>query len=130
MDDTKTVLVVDSDDKSRDLIFASAAKSGQIPIFCSSCDEARSLLALRRFNVVFCSDTLPDGKYAEVISAAKPTPVIVVSRLAEWGAYVAALHVGAFDYLASPPHAAEVDRILLSALKESSQALRAQPSAA
>jgi CheY-like chemotaxis protein len=69
-----TVLIVDSDDKTRDIVLESAVKHGEIPISCSSCGEARSLLAQQPFKVVFCSDSLPDREYAEVIRAAKPTP--------------------------------------------------------
>jgi len=47
-----------------------------------------------------------------MIEAAAPTPVIVLSRFAEWGPYLTALKAGAFDYLVCPPDGAEVDRIL------------------
>jgi DNA-binding NtrC family response regulator len=96
----------------------------------SSCGKARSLLEKRRFKVVFCSDSLPDGEYAEVIRAARPTPVIVLSRSADWDSYLAALQAGAFDYIACPPDQAEVDRILSSALNEHLQPLRQRSSAA
>jgi CheY-like chemotaxis protein len=72
--DVGTVLVVESDNNNRDIAFASAVKHGEIPIARSSFGEARSLLEKRRFKVVFCSDSLPDGEYAEVIRAARPTP--------------------------------------------------------
>ena len=112
----RTVLIVDSDDKTRDIVFETAVKHGVIPMSCSSCAEARSLLAKRPFKVVFCSDRLPDREYPEVIWAAKPTPVIVLSRLAEWESCLAAMQAGAFDYIACPPYKVEVDRILSSAL--------------
>jgi DNA-binding NtrC family response regulator len=112
MPNNGTVLIVDSDDKTRDIVFESAVKQGKIPMSCSSCGEARSLLEDHCFKVDFCSDCLPDGEYAEVIRAAGPTPVIVLSRFAEWGPYLAALQAGAFNYIACPPYQAEVDRIL------------------
>ena len=96
----------------------------------SSCGEARRLLEHRRFKVVFCSDCLPDGEYAEVIKAAKPTPVIVLSRLAEWESYLTALQAGAFDYVACPPYQLEVDRVLSTALNEQSHPMRRGASAA
>jgi DNA-binding NtrC family response regulator len=128
--DVGTVLVVDSDDKNRDIAFASAVKHGETPIARFSCGEARSLLEKRRFKVVFCSDSLPDGEYGEVIKAARPTPVIVLSRSAEWDSYLAALQAGAFDYIACPPYQAEVDRILSFALNEHSQPLGQRGAAA
>ena len=103
MPNDETVLIVDSDNKTRDIVFESAFKHGVIPMSCSSCGEAESLLAQRSFKVVFCSDSLPDSEYAEVIRAAKPTPVIILSRFAEWESYLAAMQAGAFDYIACPP---------------------------
>jgi DNA-binding NtrC family response regulator len=128
--DVGTVLIVESDNKNRDIAFASAVKHGEIPIARFSCGEARTLLEKRRFKVVFCSDSLPDGEYAEVIRAARPTPVIVLSRSADWDSYLAALQVGAFDYIACPPYQAEVDRILSFALNSHSQPLKQRSSAA
>jgi DNA-binding NtrC family response regulator len=128
--DVGTVLIVESDNKNRDIAFASAVKHGEIPIARFSCGEARTLLEKRRFKVVFCSDSLPDGEYAEVIRAARPTPVIVLSRSADWDSYLAALQAGAFDYIACPPHQAEVDRILSFALNSDSQPLKQRSSAA
>jgi DNA-binding NtrC family response regulator len=126
----RTVLIVDSDDKTRDIVFETAVKHGEIPMSCSSCEEARSLLAERPFKVVFCSDSLPDSEYAEVIRAAKPTPVIIFSRFAEWDSYLSAMQAGAFDYIAIPPYDDEVDRILASALNKHSQPLKQYASAA
>jgi len=103
MPDVGTVLVVDSDEKSRETVFANAVKHGEIPIACSSCKEAKSFLAEHHFKVLFCGDNLSDGEYAEVIRAAKPIPVIVLSRFAEWGLYIAALQAGAFDCIVCPP---------------------------
>jgi DNA-binding NtrC family response regulator len=128
--DVGTVLIVESDNKNRDIAFASTVKHGEIPIARFSCGEARGLLEKRRFKVIFCSDSLPDGEYPEVIRAARPTPVIVLSRFADWDSYLAALEAGAFDYIACPPYQAEVDRILSFALNGHSQPLRQRGSAA
>jgi DNA-binding NtrC family response regulator len=119
-----TVLVVDSDEKSREMVFANAVKLGEIPMACSSCEEAKNLLAEHHFKVVFCGDVLPDGEYTEVVSAAKPVPVIVLSRFAEWSSYLPAMQAGAFDYIACPPYEAELDRILSLALYAETQPLK------
>jgi DNA-binding NtrC family response regulator len=115
--DVGTVLIVESDDKNRDVAFVSAVKHGEIPMARFSFGEARSLLEKRRFKVVFCSDNLPDGDYAEVIRAAKPTPVIVLSRFAEWESYFAALQAGAFDYIACRISQAEPEKVVPQALR-------------
>lgn len=48
-----------------------------------------------------------------------PVPVIAVSRTGEWHECLAALRVGAFDYMALPPQRDEVKRVLKFALGES-----------
>jgi DNA-binding NtrC family response regulator len=98
-------------------------KLGEIPIGCSSCEEAKNLLAQHHFKVVFCGDSLSDGEYAEVVKAAKSVPVIVLSRFAEWDSYLPAMAAGAFDYIACPPFEPELGRILSLALHAGSQAL-------
>jgi DNA-binding NtrC family response regulator len=79
-------------------------------------DEARIFMDNEKFGVVFCHETLPDGDFHGVVSAARPTPVVVLSRFAEWDHYLAALCAGAFDYIACPPDSAETERILWSAI--------------
>ena len=128
--DIGTVLVVDSEDRNRDIVFSSVLKHGEVPMSRPSCAEARRLLEHHRFKVVFSSDSLPDGEYPEVIKAAKPTPVIVLSRLADWESCLAAFQAGAFDYVASPPYQVEIDRVLSTALKEHSHPMSRGASAA
>jgi DNA-binding response OmpR family regulator len=124
------ILIVDSDEKTINIVSESAFTDGDVPLPCSTCKEARHLLSQCHFDAVFCSDNLPDGKYAEIIRAARPTPVIVLSRFAEWDPYLAALHAGAFDYIACPPNPAELERILTLALSRNRQTFRHQASAA
>jgi DNA-binding NtrC family response regulator len=116
-----TVLIVDSNEKSQGMVYASAVKRGEVPTTCSSCGDAKSLLAQHHFKVVFCGDNLSDAEYEEVIKAAKPTPVIVLSRFAEWSSYLPVMQAGAFDYMACPPYQGEVDRILSFALETDSK---------
>lgn len=106
------------DQKSRDGIVAAIRKCGLHPESCSSYKEARGALVRHELAAVFCTDALDDADYLQVIETAKPVPVIVVSRFADWGPYVAALRAGAFDYVASPPASDEVERILRCALEE------------
>jgi DNA-binding NtrC family response regulator len=90
---------------------------------CIGFIEARRLLRCHNYSVVLCSDSLTDGTYADVISVAKPVPVVVYSRLADWGGYFEALNAGAFDYIAYPPSAFDMGRTITSALAESSRLL-------
>lgn len=125
-----TVLIVGPDGEHRRTVSACAVQRGETPAYCASCEEARRLLAQGGFRVVFCHDELGDGRYVEVIRSAKPAPVIVLSRSAEWPRYLDALDAGAFDYIAYPLHGAEVDRVLLLALNEYSRAIGKRGAAA
>jgi DNA-binding NtrC family response regulator len=125
-----TVLIVDSNNESLGVVIACAVQRGETPILCSSCEEARSLLAHHRFSAVFCNDELPDGKYVDVVRVAKPAPVVVLSRMGGWASYLDALDAGAFDYIGYPVHHAEVNRILSLALDEYKRTLHKRGAAA
>ncbi len=119
--DATPVLVICEEGKSRDDVAAAIGKCGLRPMCYSNWNDARSIVARREYSLVFCSDDLPDGDFRAVIKAVDPAPVIILSRLAEWDAYLSALQAGAFNYIACPPDPAETGRILWSALSESSQ---------
>lgn len=121
MPNPRSILILSPDQQSRDKIVASLRKFNLNERCCSDCGEAQKLLRRHKFDIVLCSDSLADGKYADVITAAKPVPVVVFSRQADWGPYVAALDAGAFDYVACPPQTGEMDRIVASALNQNSR---------
>jgi two-component system response regulator PilR (NtrC family) len=97
-------------------ITAAMNRCGLLSICCAKFVEARFFMDNERFELVFCHESLPDGDLRAVISAAKSTPVIVLSRFAEWDHYLDALRAGAYDYIACPPDPAETERIVWSAL--------------
>jgi hypothetical protein len=63
---------------------AAMQKCGLSSFSCKKFDEARTFLAKQKFSIVLCHDTLPDGDFRDVVAAVKPTPVVVLSRFAEW----------------------------------------------
>src|ERR1700682_3361556 len=110
------VLVISPQKAQHEKITAAMNRCGLISICCMKFDEARIFMDNEKFGVVFCHETLPDGDFLGVVSVAKPTPVVVLSRFAEWDHYLAALRAGAFDYIACPPDFAETERIVWSAI--------------
>ena len=110
------VLVISPDREHHERINAAMNKCGLSSISCKKFEEARIFMSTQKFGVVFCHDTLPDGDFCSVVSAAKPTPVAMLSRFAEWDHYLAALRAGAFDYIACPPDSSETERIAWSAM--------------
>jgi DNA-binding NtrC family response regulator len=114
------VLIVSGDSECR-LRFANAAHArGLRPVCCSSVNDARALLAHERYSLALCSEVLSDGHYSDVVQAAGSKwpriPVIVFSRIANWGAFLRAVGLGACDYIAFPPDTREAARTLISAL--------------
>jgi DNA-binding NtrC family response regulator len=116
----KSILILCPEKESRERLVARILSLGLYPLCSNSYGEAQSLLGRHNFSAILCSDSLTDGDYRDVIKAAIPIPVIVLSRFAEWGPYLTALEAGAFDYIVCPPERAEVDRILSFALNEHS----------
>jgi DNA-binding NtrC family response regulator len=96
---------------------------------CASLLEARAKIQAQRFRLVLCGDELPDCNLRTAVSvlaaATGGVPVIVLSHLADWDAYMKALAAGAFDYIACPPDTNEVERIVRVALAHSSPPPRA-----
>ncbi len=122
------ILVISAEGEHRERIVGTIRKCGLRPTCCCGLREALPLLARQNFSVVFCSDTLPDGDFRAVLREVRKStvdaPVIVLSHLADWDAYLSAIGAGAFDYVACPPDSGETERILWSALSESSRLRR------
>jgi DNA-binding NtrC family response regulator len=91
-------------------------------VACGSLTDARALLKDQAFQFVLCNDDLPDCNMRTSVrvltSATGGAPVIVLSHLADWDAYMRALTAGAFDYIACPPDPIEAERILRLALEQ------------
>jgi DNA-binding NtrC family response regulator len=101
---------------------------------CASLTDARGCIEGQIFRFVLCSDDLPDCNLRTAVrvltSSTGGVPVIVLSHLADWDAYMRALGAGAFDYIACPPDPAEAERILRLALAQNPPPQRASRTAA
>ena len=83
--------------------------------------QSRRILESQNVSLVVCDDRLIDGKYQDIIEAAKlqsKTPVIVVSPTADWPDYLKAIRAGAFDYIAYPPIDGDLPRTIRNALAQ------------
>jgi DNA-binding response OmpR family regulator len=119
---TLRILIVNPETVDRDNLERDIWDHGFVPVCCETLAAAKERIAREEFSVILCAEMLPDADFRAVIREARrygcEAPVIVVSRRAEWDAYLEALGEGAFDYVALPPHPAELERILLAALRE------------
>lgn len=87
---------------------------------CESLAAAGQMLARHRFHAALCEDVLPDGDFRDLLhllkdSGGSRTAVIVISRMDDWGCFLDAMVAGAFDYIAFPPYAHELERALAAA---------------
>jgi DNA-binding NtrC family response regulator len=111
------VLIISSDSFHCDEI---VRRLGLHPTSCTSLLDARACIQEQAFQLVLCSDELPDCNLRTAVSVLTSStggiPVIVLSHLADWDAYMKALGAGAFDYIACPPDPVEMERILRAAM--------------
>jgi two-component system, NtrC family, response regulator PilR len=119
------VLVISPEPEHHEKINAAMHRCGLSSFCCKQFGEARNVLSKQKFSMVFCHDTLPDGDFRDVVAAVNPTPVVVLSRFAEWDHYLAALRDGAFDYITCPPDPAETVRVVRSAIGDGNMKSRA-----
>jgi DNA-binding NtrC family response regulator len=128
------VLIVSSDPLQCEKTDEIAGRLGLQTIHCASLTDARGCIEKQTFQFVLCSDDLPDCNLRTAVSVLTSStggaPIIVISHLADWDAYMRALSAGAFDYIACPPEPIEAERILRLALAQNPPPRRASRTAA
>jgi DNA-binding NtrC family response regulator len=128
------VLVISSDPLPCEKLEKIARQLGLQSIRCASLTDARGHIDEQAFHFVLCSDDLPDCNLRTAVrvltSSTGGVPVIVLSHLADWDAYMRAMGAGAFDYIVCPPDPLEAERILRLALAQNPPPQRASRTAA
>lgn len=128
------VLIVSSDPLQCEQTAEISRRLGLQSVRCESLTDARARIQEQPFQFVLCGDDLPDCNLRTAVSVLTSStggaPVIVLSHLADWDAYMKALGVGAFDYIACPPDPVEAERILRLALERNPPPRRASRTAA
>jgi len=116
------VLIVSADPLQCQMTEEIARRLGLQSISCTSLTDARARIEEQPVQFVLCGDDLPDCNLRTAVrvltSSTGGAPVIVLSHLADWDAYMKALGAGAFDYIACPPDPTETERILRLALAQ------------
>ena len=131
---TPPVLIVCADPAQCQTAVEIVDRMGLRHVLCTSLTDARALIEHNVFQIVLCEDELPDCNLRTAIRVLSAftggVPIIVISHLAEWEAYLRALSAGAFDYIACPPEPIEAERILHLALAQNPPPRRASRTAA
>jgi DNA-binding NtrC family response regulator len=114
-------LVVSSDQEVRRQLAQVLRQCALVPVLAASVADSTTAQLRNQISIVVCDDRLDDGTYEDIVklvvrSEAK-VPVIVVSQTGEWPEYLAAMCGGVFDFLAYPPVAEDLQRIIQHALR-------------
>ena len=113
-------LVASSDRRVRRELAEILAQCGLTPVAASTVAETGIALVRHEVSIVLCNDCLGDGNYEDILKlrnrSERKVPVIVVSRTGDWTEYLAAIRGGVFDYLAYPPIAGDLQRVIRNAL--------------
>lgn len=96
-------------------------------IHAANLEQARSRLEHDRFGVVLTEAALPDGSWQDVLDLARQTQpraeVIVTHPFADSRFWAEALSMGAYDLLAQPFYASEVQRIVTNVCSRAGRTL-------
>jgi DNA-binding NtrC family response regulator len=128
------ILVASSDLEGRRALSNILAKLGVDPLASSTVRECKELMASERVGLIFCDRLLADGNCYDLLNASRigrtKARVVVMSSTADWDEFLEAMRLGAFDVIASPCRATDVEWMILQALRyertEARMALKAQ----
>ncbi|MGE0796864.1 MAG: sigma-54-dependent transcriptional regulator [Lautropia sp.] len=101
----ETVLVVEDDDNSAELLSTFAQSEGFIPIVANSLAEARQQLIVHKPGIVLLDLELPDGSGMDLFSDENlrgDAEIVLITGHASVDTSVQALRLGAADYLIKP----------------------------
>jgi DNA-binding NtrC family response regulator len=114
----KSILVVDPDRKHREILSVILEMEGYLVTACDNMPTALDVFEIKSFDFVITDhsgrDRGSDGlSLLEAIKERKTdTPVLIISSQYEVEPYIAAMNLGALDYLSKPVNCGEVRRLV------------------
>jgi two-component system NtrC family response regulator len=118
-----TILIIDDDPDFRDSLSETLVDLGHAPMLAATAREGLAALDTADFDVVFLDFRLPDGDGLEVLRGLAPAdgpaalPVIMLTAFASADNTIEAMKLGAFDHLTKPIGRADLEAVLVRALK-------------
>ena len=131
------ILVASSDLEGRRALSNILGNLGVDPLTSSTVRECKELMASERVGLIFCDRLLADGNCYDLLNVSRigrtKARVVVMSSTADWDEFLEAMRLGAFDVIASPCRATDVEWMIIQALRyertEVRMALKAQVAA-
>ena len=120
MDHLPKVLVAFSDAEHSEILAVILGHCGVIPVFCSSLNEAKTLLGRESIRLVFCEQQLTGRSFRDLLQATsnlRPRlPLVVFSRRDDSKLYSEAIQLGAADCVGPPFHHRQIEGIVHNAV--------------
>jgi two-component system response regulator PilR (NtrC family) len=114
------ILVIDDEADIRELIELTLARMGLDADCVGSVGEALAMLKEKRYQLCLTDMRLPDGDGLDIVrhinESALDTPVAVITAYSSAENAVAALKIGAFDYISKPVSLEQLRTLVKSAL--------------
>lgn len=127
------VLVATIDPEIREGLAELVESAGVSAIWVSAVKDVKTVVAKERIVACLCGFWLQDGTYREVIGhlrrGRREIPAIIVSAPAcprEYRDYLAAMNLGALDYLCYPYDRSDFQRMLESAIETRARSIERQ----
>jgi DNA-binding NtrC family response regulator len=118
-------LIVSSNLDARQRLLQTLESLAVDVIVCSSRTQAEEVLSRQEFEVVFCDERLPDGRYSDLIHAnhweGRIPRIVVTTPAGDWDLYFEALAKGAFDVIRYPGYPSDVEMAVIRALRAEEQ---------
>lgn len=117
----RTVLVIDDEPDSREVVFDSLEGRGYSLLEAPSGDKALALFANHEIDLVICDLVLPGMSGIEILQnikqASPDTVVVMLTGFATVDSAVEAMRLGAFDYITKPIRLKELRLLIERALE-------------
>jgi DNA-binding NtrC family response regulator len=115
------ILIASSDLEARRALSNILVKLGVDPLTASTVRECKEIMATERVGLIFCDRLLADGNCYDLLNASRAgrikARIVVTSSTAEWDEFLQAMRLGAFDVIASPCRATDVEWMIIQALR-------------
>jgi two-component system, NtrC family, response regulator PilR len=115
------ILIASADLEGRRALSNILAKLGVDPLTTSTIRECKEIVAMERVGLIFCDRLLADGNCCDLLNASRAsrtkTRIVVTSSTADWDEFLEAMRLGAFDVIASPCRATDVEWMIIQALR-------------
>jgi len=116
------IVIASSDVQDRRPMVNILMTQGLDPIVATSVAECRDSMAQENVGLIFCARSLADGDYRDLLLAARAgkrrTRIVLTARITDWGEYLEAMRLGAFDVISAPCRPTDMVWMILQALRD------------